>query len=131
MTSLKVETAHSCLDLLRITWASTTAEPKETVGILLEVSRSGGVLHIDEPVAPGTIITIQLGDGNKVEAEVQSFEEDEFGCYLALQVVGSWFPVQYWPSLMLPDSASIPVGGALEPEPTIQTTQRFVIPSII
>lgn len=104
MTLPVAETAHTCLDLLRISWGADELEPKETVGTLLEVSRTGGLLHIDEGIAPGTKLKVYLPDDHQIEAEVQSFEQDEFGYYIALQISDAWFPVQYWPAYMLPDS---------------------------
>jgi hypothetical protein len=130
MTLPVAETAHSCLDLLRISWGSNELEPKQTVGTLLEVSRSGGLLHIDEGIAPGTKVNIYLPDGQQISAEVQSFEQDEFGYYVALQISGAWFPVQYWPEYMLPDSPPPKPPAGIDAELAASIPEDVIVPSV-
>ena len=129
MTSPVAETVHSCLDLLRISWGSENCALKQTVGTLLEVSRSGGLLHIDEAIAPGTKVSIYLECNQQIDAEVQSFEQDEFGFYVALQTAGAWFPVQYWPSYMLPDTPPAKPAMGIDAERAAAIPDEIVIPT--
>ena len=98
-----VESAHSCLDLLKVIWTSEAGDVRDTYAILLEISRTGGILHVDESIAAGSLITIHLDSERAVTAQVERYEQDEFGVYLYVQMTTPWFPLHYFPPYMLPD----------------------------
>lgn len=107
MTTVAVEedTHHSCMDVVPVSWSASSdgsplslMERQQTAcGILLEIWHSGGVLHVDEPIPRGTLVSLTVG-GQHFRAEVQDYETDEFGCYLRLKTSEPWFPMRYQPS---------------------------------
>ena len=103
MESQGNEEHFACMDVLPIHWATGNSgalsildQRQSVCGILLEVWRSGGLLHVDEPIASGTVISLLVG-GEEIKAEVEGYETDEFGCYLRLKVNEPWFPLRYQP----------------------------------
>ena len=75
---------------------SILGQRKSSCGILLEVWRTGGLLHVDDSIPPGTVISMMVA-GQEMTAEVEGYETDEFGCYLTLKVHEPWFPLRYNP----------------------------------
>ena len=90
-----MEQQFYCLDVVHIQ-TSRASRLECDCGVLLEIWRSGGVIHSDEPMAKGQRFKI-LVDGRQVEAEVQSFQQDEYGFYVAFKVNAPWFPESYQP----------------------------------
>ena len=87
-----------------MSWNSGAGQ-METFATLLEISESSGVFHVDEAVAPGAQVVIYLDNGLMLDAEVESFEQDDFGCYLHLRMDSQWFPAEHQPAYMLvPDT---------------------------
>jgi len=72
-------------------------------GILLEIWPSGGVLQSDKPLVTGEKFLIHL-DAGEIEAEVQNYEEDVYGCYIRFAVHDPWFPESYQPSYLNPQA---------------------------
>jgi hypothetical protein len=93
-----VDQHFNCLEMLRI---RTTADlPLQCAcGILLEIWQSGGVLQTDKPLGKGEKFMIYL-DGGQIEAEVQGYEEDTYGCYIRFEVHDPWFPASFQPSYL-------------------------------
>jgi hypothetical protein len=94
----------SCLDLLRFQWKSGTGEQLEDDGNMLEVWRSGCLIHTDQEIPIGTPVTISAG-GSRIDAQVQGNEHDEFGYYVELRTTRPWFPNRYRPAYVLPTAA--------------------------
>ena len=95
------EINHQCLDLLEITWFSDSGEQSEEFAALLEISRSGGILHTDCPIADGTRIRIRLDQTSAVDAEVEGYEQDQYGWYLKVKTTQPWFPNLFQPAFAL------------------------------
>jgi hypothetical protein len=87
-----------CLDALSISWTGGTEQ--RVCGTLLEVWSSGGVIQTEEPIAKGETFTISL-HGAQLEARVEKYERDEYGCYLEFRLAGPWFPANYEPPYLM------------------------------
>lgn len=101
MTRSNIECVQPCLDLLRMSWNSAAGQPVETYGTLLEISETSGIFHVDEAVAPGAHVLIYLDGDRTLDAEVESYEQDDYGCYLRVRMDAQWFPVEHQPAYMM------------------------------
>lgn len=79
-----------------IRFRSSTTGFQSDSGILLEVWPSGGLLHIEEAMPPGTTIQLLVGE-RQPAATVRNTEHDEFGYYVEFNTEKPWFPAAYRP----------------------------------
>ena len=95
-----MEERFSCLDVLPISWTTASGAQQRVCGTLLEVWSSGGIIHTYEPIAKGETFRIGV-HGTQLEARVEKYERDEYGCYLEFRLAGPWFPANYEPPYLM------------------------------
>jgi hypothetical protein len=88
------------LDVLPISWTSNSGAEERVCGTLLEVWPSGGVIQTEEPIAKGETFKIGV-NGTQLEARVENYEQDEYGCYLQFGLAEPWFPENYQPAYLM------------------------------
>jgi len=102
MTALFPEKRFSCAELVDVAWQVTPQDAHDEYGILAQIWSSGGVLLVDEPAQPGTVVTMSLPHG-EVTATVQSCRREECSYALEISVAASeaWFQRGYDPHVLV------------------------------
>ena len=119
---LKSTDAHyHCLDLFPINWDDPTGVDDQSAGggILLEIWRTGGLVHSSLPIAEGAWVEIAPA-GHTVQAQVTSCIEDEIYGFLVTVSVNpdqsdNWFPQSYCPPYLGDDEQETEPAESLYP----------------
>ena len=109
--------AHfSCLDMIRVTWASEHAAKQTECSVVLEIWGSGALLQLDHGLPVGLSLRLTAGK-HSVRGTVQSCEQDDYGYLVSVAVDLStgWFPTVYRPPYLRPKLPESTESGAAHP----------------
>jgi len=96
------EKRFSCAELIDVAWQVAPQKDHDEYAILAEIWSTGGVLLVDEPAEPGTIITMSLPDG-EVQATVRTCrrEESSYALEVSVSMDKPWFQRGYDPHVLV------------------------------
>jgi hypothetical protein len=103
LSSENFDRHYNCLEMVPINWSPSDAgDPGSDNGIVLEVWRTGGLVHSCLPMPKDSLIELVPG-GRIIQAQVSSCKPDEhYGFIVQVSVDpdhhDNWFPESYSPA---------------------------------
>jgi hypothetical protein len=96
----ETENVAQCLDVVQVTWSENHDREVFDDAIVLEVSRTGGLLHAGLRMPKNLDFRIDVGS-RKVAARVDSCVYDGYGFVVRFTVRSrEWFPSVYQPAIL-------------------------------
>jgi hypothetical protein len=84
MKSNRGEDRELCADLVRIQWKPESGPAQDEWAILDDISSSGACLEMEQPITPGTLVSLQF-PGDRCQATVKHCQFDKLNYLIGVQ----------------------------------------------
>jgi hypothetical protein len=87
-----------CLDMVCVSWSSSSLNAYSECAIVMEIWRSGAILQTDAAIPHDAIVTLATPNG-PIQCKVSDCTQDEYGFLVEVNLNPSerWFPDSYRP----------------------------------